>query len=264
MALTVHTDHAAIGAALHETLRTDPVGGTVLGTIAASLEDGAWCAVGDSRLAARSGFAHPVTFAGSWDTAASAELAALLADLPRLRGLSGPPPTVEPLLALLDRPTEHRSEQALHRLDELTPPRGVPGRAVVADEAMTDLVRTWFRAFTAEVAVHREDSDSQADRAVRSRGCFVWLGRDGQPVSMASRRPVVAGRARVGPVYTPTEQRGRGYGSAVTAAATSSILAEGGIPVLFTELANPTSNKIYRELGYRLVEYRLVVLFPLS
>jgi predicted GNAT family acetyltransferase len=70
---------------------------------------------------------------------------------------------------------------------------------------------------------------------------------------------VLGGSARVGPVYTPPEHRGRGYGSAVTAAATRSILAEGAVPVLFTDLANPTSNKIYRALGYRPVEERLIV-----
>jgi predicted GNAT family acetyltransferase len=60
-------------------------------------------------------------------------------------------------------------------------------------------------------------------------------------------------------VYTPPKERGRGYGSAVTAAATRSILDDGAIPVLFTDLANPTSNKIYQALGYRPVETRLTV-----
>jgi predicted GNAT family acetyltransferase len=72
---------------------------------------------------------------------------------------------------------------------------------------------------------------------------------------------VISGSARVGPVYTPTAARGHGYGSAVTAAATRSILDEGAIPVLFTDLANPTSNKIYQAMGYEPVEDRLVVTF---
>jgi predicted GNAT family acetyltransferase len=78
---------------------------------------------------------------------------------------------------------------------------------------------------------------------------------------MAGRRRVFAGSARLGPVYTPPGLRGRGYGSAVTAAATRAIQDDGGVPVLFTDLANPTSNKIYQQLGYRPVERRLVVTF---
>ncbi len=57
---------------------------------------------------------------------------------------------------------------------------------------------------------------------------------------------------RVGPVYTPPELRGRGYASAITAAATQRILASGRrFCFLYTDLANPTSNSIYQQIGYR-------------
>src|SRR5579875_3384097 len=227
MTFTSITDHAAIRAALEPVIRADPVGGTVLGTVTRSLEDGAWCAFEDGRLATRSGERYPVTFAGAWDDGAAAEVAPLLAALPRLCGLSGPTGTVRAVLRSLDRSVLHRSEQALHRLDELSEPVGVLGSAVLADEARTDLVRGWFRAFASEAEAHRDDSDPQADRAIREHGCYLWLDPSGEPVSLAARRPVVAGSARVGPVYTPPGQRGHGYASAVTAAATRSILDEG-------------------------------------
>jgi len=65
-----------------------------------------------------------------------------------------------------------------------------------------------------------------------------------------------AGRAvRVGPVYTPPRHRRRGYGAAVTAAVTRAALDAGeAAVVLFTDLANPTSNSVYQRLGYRPVE----------
>ena len=63
-------------------------------------------------------------------------------------------------------------------------------------------------------------------------------------------------------VYTPPEQRGRGYGGAVTAAVTRAALDAGADDVvLFTDLANPTSNALYQRLGYRPVEDRTVVEF---
>jgi predicted GNAT family acetyltransferase len=62
-----------------------------------------------------------------------------------------------------------------------------------------------------------------------------------------------SGVVRVGPVYTPPEQRGRGYGTAATAAATAGILSAGAQPCLFTDLSNPTSNSIYQRIGYRAV-----------
>ncbi|WP_405819688.1 GNAT family N-acetyltransferase [Streptomyces sp. NBC_00838] len=69
---------------------------------------------------------------------------------------------------------------------------------------------------------------------------------------MASVSPVVAGQARVSPVYTPPRLRGRGYGGAVTAAISRAARESGAEQVLlFTDLANPTSNALYRRLGYR-------------
>lgn len=56
---------------------------------------------------------------------------------------------------------------------------------------------------------------------------------------------------RIGPVYTPPEHRGRGYASAVTAAASQTELGMGRRFIfLFTDLSNPTSNKIYQQIGF--------------
>lgn len=79
---------------------------------------------------------------------------------------------------------------------------------------------------------------------------FVW--DDHGPASMVSLSPIVAGVTRLGPVYTPPELRRRGYASSAVAAASRRALAEGGRRcALFTDLSNPTSNKIYDDVGYR-------------
>jgi predicted GNAT family acetyltransferase len=62
-------------------------------------------------------------------------------------------------------------------------------------------------------------------------------------------------------VYTPPEHRGHGYASAVTARAAWDILDHAAVPVLYTDLANPTSNKIYRAIGFRPVTDRTSVTF---
>jgi predicted GNAT family acetyltransferase len=67
---------------------------------------------------------------------------------------------------------------------------------------------------------------------------------------------------RVGPVYTPPEVRGHGYASAATAAVSQAALEDGlREVVLYTDLANPTSNALYQRLGYRPVEDRVVFSF---
>jgi GNAT superfamily N-acetyltransferase len=261
VSLTVHADPETIRSLLHRAVAADPVRGTTLGTIAAALERDAWCATAeDGRLAVRSGTEYPVVLSGRWEPAILGELVDLLRGLPALRGVTGSPDTADAIAVELwaDRPL-HRMRQCLFRLDELVEPRDVAGAAVLASDADRDLVRRWFVAFTVESGALQGHPEEAADRALKAGGCFLWRDPAGTPVSFASRRPVVGGSARVGPVYTPPEERSRGYGSAVTAAATRSILDDGAVPVLFTDVANPTSNKIYQALGYQPVETRLTV-----
>jgi predicted GNAT family acetyltransferase len=73
------------------------------------------------------------------------------------------------------------------------------------------------------------------------------VGGTGQPVSVAGVRAAPAGVARVGPVDTPAPRRRNGYGAAVTAAAT-----DGGTRgvALYTDLPKPTSDAIFRAIGF--------------
>ena len=68
---------------------------------------------------------------------------------------------------------------------------------------------------------------------------------------LTGANPPSFGVARVGPVYTPPAQRGRGWASNAVAEVSRRIQAEGAQVCLFTDQANPTSNKIYADLGYR-------------
>jgi predicted GNAT family acetyltransferase len=80
---------------------------------------------------------------------------------------------------------------------------------------------------------------------------FVLWDVDGTPVSMAMLRAPASGVSRIGPVFTPPDRRGHGYGSAVTAA-TADLAHRSGTAdvVLLADLANPTSNAIYQRIGF--------------
>jgi predicted GNAT family acetyltransferase len=149
----------------------------------------------------------------------------------------------------------------LFRLAGLRPPADVPGGARTARSADRGLLVAWFDAFRTEVG----DTNWRAEDAVDDRlsygGLTLWED-NGRPVSMAGRNRAVAGQIRVGPVYTPPERRGRGYGGAVTAAVSQTALGTGADQVLlFTDLANPTSNALYQRLGYQPVTDFLVLEF---
>ena len=107
-----------------------------------------------------------------------------------------------------------------------------------------------FSAATGEAAVR--DVDDWADERVERRDLMFWEAPDGTPVAMAAAAPKVAGQVRVVAVYTPEPLRGRGYAGAVTAEVSRVALASGADEVLlFTDLANPTSNGLYQRIGYR-------------
>lgn len=152
--------------------------------------------------------------------------------------------------------------QRLFRLAGLVAPDPSPaGHAVIARAEHRELLIQWCAAFSEEIGEPPRNVDRLVDDRLEYGGLTVWEV-DRLPVAIAGRTRKVAEMARVGPVYTPRDQRGRGFGGAVTAAVSQSALDAGAEEVLlFADLANPTSNRIYQRLGYRGVEDRVVLLF---
>ncbi|MFD0063927.1 GNAT family N-acetyltransferase [Streptomyces sp. NPDC056690] len=146
-------------------------------------------------------------------------------------------------------------EQRLYRLENLTPPLPAPaGRPRVATGADRELLVRWHTAFATDAGTPGGASGSQewADERISYGGVTLWETAYGVPVSMAGVTRQAAGAVRVAPVYTPKELRGRGYAGAVTAEVSRAARAAGASEVLlFTDLANATSNGLYLRIGYR-------------
>ncbi|MEV6113253.1 GNAT family N-acetyltransferase [Streptomyces sp. NPDC052109] len=142
----------------------------------------------------------------------------------------------------------------LYRLGTLTPPEPFPpGRGRLAGEPDHEHLMRWCREFAEDVgeAVSIDAASWDGTRFAEKRYTF-WETPDGTPVSMAGLNPMVGGQVRVDPVYTPAHLRGRGYAGAVTVEVSRAARAAGAKEVvLFTNAANPTSNALYRRVGYR-------------
>jgi len=126
------------------------------------------------------------------------------------------------------------------------------GTARLATRA--DLEVTARLSYGYSIALGHDSSPAAAQTWARGRIDLerLWLWEDeGRAVSLVGRQGEAFGATRIGPVYTPSEFRGHGYASALTARVTQEILAGGSKACLFTDLANPTSNKIYAAIGYR-------------
>ncbi len=183
-------------------------------------------------------------------------LDAWLAEDPELSGVSAVPATAAAIAAAWCRrtggTTTCRLHEAMHVLTEVSdPPRPAPGRLRVAQAGERDLLLAWTEAFERDAGVAVR---GQAARMVDSRlpygGMLLW--DDGGPVSMAQRRRPVPHGITVSGVYTPPARRRHGYATACVAALSQLLLDEGHqFCTLFTDLANPTSNDIYQQIGYR-------------
>lgn len=147
--------------------------------------------------------------------------------------------------------------QRIYALHEVQPPHGVAGSLRPAVPADTDLLTRWQHAFSidANTQISLERSKMWAERTFTTHLRRVWLWVvDGEPVSLVGSTGPTPNGIRIGPVYTPPDQRGRGYASACTAAVSQLLLDEGRkFCFLYTDLTNPTSNKIYQAIGYSAV-----------
>jgi ribosomal protein S18 acetylase RimI-like enzyme len=153
--------------------------------------------------------------------------------------------------------TANRSR--LFRLERLVPPAPAPpGAARVAGPGDRELLIEWHQAFGQEAGV-RDDPYRTVDDRLSHAGLRLWES-GGLPIAMAGSTRQVAGVARIAGVYTVPAHRQHGYGGAVTVAASQAALDAGASAVvLFTDVANPTSNALYHRLGYRPVADRVVL-----
>ena len=138
-------------------------------------------------------------------------------------------------------------------LSHVVPPAIVPGDLVAATPDDLDLVHAWMHAFIDETGLPQADRDfaTRALAAERIETGRSWLWRTAGEVRVMAGSGGTERVARVGPVYTAPEHRGRGYGSAMAAALSQRLLDRGAWRVaLSTDQANPTSNKIYQAIGY--------------
>ncbi len=175
---------------------------------------------------------------------------------PDVAGVSGVPDTAQGIATAWERRTGGTSRrtfsEAMHVLEQVQePPRPAPGTLRLPGPDERDLLVVWMREFVTEAGlIGAAQSEQMVDSRLEQEGLLVW--DDGQPVSLVGVNPAVAGVVRLGPVYTPLQFRRRGYAGSAVAAVSRRALASGARRcMLFTDLANPTSNKIYAEVGYR-------------
>ena len=152
----------------------------------------------------------------------------------------------------------------VHRLDRVVMPDPMPGGVMrLGRLAESEMFCGWAYRFAVDCQLSHEVARGVPERLhyLESEDLFVWE-RNGQCVSVAALTRESPNGRTLSFVYTPDGQRGRGYASALVASLSQHVLDQGkAFCTLFTDLKNPTSNKIYANLGYRPIEDFLVLEF---
>ena len=149
-------------------------------------------------------------------------------------------------------------DQIIYSLKKVTFPADVAvGSLRPAKQGEEAVIAKWMRAFAQEALPKTEQVGEEAAlqrsaNLIKAQRVFVWdVG--GQPRAQAA----YSGTAEVGRinmVYTPGEERGKGYASAVVSHLSQQQL-DGGKKMccLYADARNSVSNSIYRKIGYEFV-----------
>ncbi len=140
--------------------------------------------------------------------------------------------------------------QRIHVATEVVKPnRPTPGNLRLAVTQDIPLISGWTADFIREAHLPEENREARTSELVNDRSFFLW--EDTEPRTMVAATGPTPNGIRIGYVYTPPPFRGRGYASAAVASLTGQLLDQGRkFCFLYTDLGNPTSNAIYRRLGY--------------
>ncbi|WP_340540583.1 GNAT family N-acetyltransferase [Nocardioides sp. GXZ039] len=285
MELEFYDDAEAFLARAGEHLAADPVLGTVIATVTQRFARGEdhppedrptwWLAVVDdgrvvgaamrtARFEPRPLFVLPMP-----DDAAVALALALHQRDEHPGGVNGALPAArivaEESARLWGGPARVDKHTRLFECREVLGPTSLSGTLRQARSEDADLCLDWFRRFHDDADAqagrpptpdgHGEKAFNRTDVDARIAAGVLWLleDADGDVVHLSGASEPAYGVSRIGPVYTPPEHRGRGHASEVVAELTRRGLAEGTRMCLFTDQANPTSNKIYEAIGYQRV-----------
>jgi predicted GNAT family acetyltransferase len=154
--------------------------------------------------------------------------------------------------ALQNKSVQTRTMMRIMQLQRVIPPRPATGAMRIATVADIELIVEWMAAFSRDVGETHEIPRKRIEQRVANGEHFLW--EDPAPVSTAAWAGPTPNGVRINAVYTPPECRGRGYASTCVAQLTQRML-DGGkkFCFLYTDAANPTSNKIYQQIGYEFV-----------
>ncbi|UVI30119.1 GNAT family N-acetyltransferase [Paenibacillus spongiae] len=173
-----------------------------------------------------------------------------------LPGITGDPQTAEEFAAVYSQANalSYRTNMMMEAYvcPQVKKPEGVIGLLRPAASQDVNIVAEFKAGFSEEAlgaAVDPASLRSAAEQIIAGGGLYLWLV-EGKPVSMANIAHRSPRHARINAVYTPPAERYKGYASAIVAELCAIAMKEGLEPMLYADLNNPVSNRVYKNIGF--------------
>jgi len=268
-----HSSAAEFLAATKDFRRLDPVRTGLITSVATSVATGSrtyedyfwWSVSQDNRvigLAIRT-VPYGYVFSPMNAVAAEALYSFITVEDSAADEFAGPKVFIDYIVQLSGRSVTESEGELIYECRNLHPAAPI-GEIRSATESDFDLIFSWMKTFMTTTGLRSYDLEGVV-RTALSGGRYYLLMVQGTPVCLGGHSDLQVfdgfSIGRVGPIYTPDEFRKKGYASALTSEITAMLISRGALPTLYTQAANPTSNKIYQEIGYTLVDENLRVIF---
>ncbi|SET75836.1 hypothetical protein SAMN05216389_12531 [Oceanobacillus limi] len=153
--------------------------------------------------------------------------------------------------------------QFIYQLDHVNVTPQKNGNLIEATGEHRSLIAKWFYRFGQEANMYitRLKAENMAISYIENRSIYLWVV-DGKPVSMANNSRKSKNGVTINSVFTPNKFKRNGYATSTVASLSSKLLNDGfKFCNLYTDAANPTSNRIYRRIGFYEVGTSIVFRF---
>ena len=139
-----------------------------------------------------------------------------------------------------------------YQCQKVIKPKNVQGKLVKAQLSNMDIVVKFWVGFVFDcfgINVNEEKQIPTVESMIKFGNLYLWEVEN-KICGMVNIIHQSERYARINNVYTPLEERKRGYASAMVAELSSTLIKEGLTPMLYADIKNCDSNKVYKAIGF--------------
>ena len=174
----------------------------------------------------------------------------------KIKGISGKPEFVKEFAKQYSKITGAINKISLsmesYECKKVVKPKKVSGKLIKAELNHLDIIAEFWVGFAFDcfgISIVKEKQIPGVKSMIQSGNLYLWEVEEKicGMVNIAHRSEKYA---RINNVYTSIEQRKKGYASAMVSVVCSMLIKEGLIPMLYADITNDDSNKVYKTIGF--------------